>query len=99
MEAIGKFFVVLVILIISVLISGFILMKTWGWFIVPIFTSLPILKFGEAIGIAFFIAILKGRQKSENNDFDDLIESFFNGLIYSLVLFLFAWVVYLFISF
>jgi hypothetical protein len=68
MENFGKFMVIVLAMIISPIINGFVIMKLWGWFIVTTF-DLPPLRVVEAIGIAFLINYVRAkRSKDANND-------------------------------
>lgn len=97
MDSIGKFFTGLIMIIVSTIVVGFVLMKTWAWFVVPVFTSLPKMTFGQAVGLSVFLSILIARKDDKEIDFDELVEKFFGGLIFTALLFLFAWLVYVFI--
>jgi len=54
MENFGKFMTVLLAMIISPIINGFVFSKLWLWFIVPIFQIQP-LRVVEAIGIILLV--------------------------------------------
>lgn len=55
-----------IVFIYSTLLSGLILYKFWGWFILPVFTTLPALTFVQAIGIMFVIGLFKSNFSGEN---------------------------------
>ena len=68
MENFGKFMTILLALIITPIINGFVFSKLWMWFIVPIFQMHP-LRIVEAIGIIFLINFLAiKKQNKENNE-------------------------------
>jgi hypothetical protein len=97
MDTIGKFFTGLIMIIVSTIVVGFVLMKTWAWFVVPVFTSLPKLTFGQAVGLSVFLSILIAKRANKEYEFYELVDKFFNDLIFTALLFLFAWLVYVFI--
>jgi len=98
METIGKFFAGLIMIILSVLVSAFIFMKVWGWFIAPVFDMLPILTYFQSVGIVTFLATMRKAESKKQKDFEDLIEEFIAALIYSGIVFVFAWVIYFLIK-
>lgn len=65
MEALAIIF--LLVLIVGGLIVynsfswGFVLFKFWGWFIVPVFTTLPLITFWQAVGLMFVVALFHGK--------------------------------------
>jgi hypothetical protein len=95
METFGKIVGGILMMIIGIIIGGFILMKTWAWFIVPVFPTLPVLTLPQAIGISVFYAILTAKRIDDDKDFDDISEEWVKGLIYAVLLFLVAWIVFL----
>jgi hypothetical protein len=97
MESIGKIFTGLVMIVVATIIAGFMLFKLWVWFIIPVFPSLPTLTFAQAVGITVFLTVIFGKRNTKDRDYDEIVESFFNELIYTALVFLFAWIVYLFI--
>jgi hypothetical protein len=98
MDTLGKFFAGLIMVVISIIISGFMFFKLWAWFIMPVFISAPKLTFAQSVGISVFLSIIFARKyDTKEKDFDEVIESFIGGILLIAVLFLFAWIVYLFI--
>lgn len=97
MKSIGKFFAGLVMIIVATIISGFMVFKLWAWFIIPVFPSLPTLTFIQAVGISVLLTVIFGKRDTKEKDYDEIVESFFGGIIYSALIFLFAWIVYLLI--
>ena len=98
MDTIGKFFTGIIMLIVSIIISGFLLMKTWAWFIAPVFTSVPKLTFTQSVGVSIFLSIFIAKRANKANkeyEFYELVEKFFNDLIFTAILFLLAWIVYI----
>lgn len=72
-------------------------MKTWAWFIAPVFTSVPKLTFTQSVGVSIFLSIFIAKRANKEYEFYELVDKFFNDLIFTALLFLFAWLVYVFI--
>jgi len=93
MENFGKFITVLLGIIITSIINGFVFLKLWLWFIVPTFQMQP-LRLVEAIGIVFLIGYLK---KTESNEF---WKKFFSNLLFVILMsgfiLFFGWIISLF---
>lgn len=64
MENFGKFITVLLAMIISPIINGFVIMKLWAWFIVPTFDMNP-LRVVEAIGLMFLVNYIRMKRDKE----------------------------------
>lgn len=62
----GKFSLAIIGLIINPIINGFLLLKLWGWFIIPVFDADPIL-YSEAIGVAFVISWAKAKSSDASH--------------------------------
>jgi hypothetical protein len=99
MESFGKIMFGILMLVIGIIISGIMMMLCWSWFIVPVFTTLPILTFGQSIGISMFLAVLKYRstKKDKEKEFEEIIADFFTGLFEIGFLFLIVWITYIII--
>lgn len=69
MENFGKFMTVVLAMIISPIINGFVFSKLWFWFIVPIFEMQP-LRVVEAIGIMFLISFIRAKMDKEADKYD-----------------------------
>lgn len=41
---------------------GLVLFKFWGWFVLPVFVTLPALTFVQAIGLMFVIGLFKNHK-------------------------------------
>lgn len=41
------------------LLFASLFMKTWEWFVLPVFPSLPAINIAEAIGLTMFLGVLK----------------------------------------
>lgn len=70
--------IILVVLAVGALLVyhsfswGFVLFKFWGWFVVPVFSTLPVLTFWQAVGLMFIIALFHGQhvKPKEYDEFD-----------------------------
>jgi len=93
MEAIGKFFAYVILLVVSTVISGLVLMKLWAWFIAGTFGVIE-LNLVQSIGLSFVVHFLTAKmpKKDEDEDFEDLIYGFFYSLAYSGIAILFGWI-------
>jgi len=99
MVELGKFFVGMMFIVIAIMISGFVLMRIWGWFIVPVF-PLEYLLYGQAVGLAMFIslAMKSTTPTSKSTDFGDIMMEFFISILYTGFVFGFAWITHLIIA-
>lgn len=52
-----KFLLFMLLLVYSILFGGLLVENFWGWFIVPVFTTLPVLTFSQSVGISTFISM------------------------------------------
>jgi len=99
MEIFGKFMTVVLAMIISQIINGFVFSKLWLWFIVPTFQMQP-LRVVEAIGIIFLINFIRVKRDKEA-DKDKFWETFASNMIFIVLMAGFAllsgWVVTLFL--
>lgn len=98
MENFGKIMTFILAMIISPVVSGFVVLKLWAWFIVPTFEAQP-LRLVEAIGLMFLINYLKAkRDKEADKDkfWEQFATNFAFGIIYAGFALLAGWVVSLF---
>ncbi|MGI6423606.1 MAG: hypothetical protein ACOX0X_03270 [Candidatus Dojkabacteria bacterium] len=89
-----------ILLVISAVITGFVLSVLWRWFIIPIF-SLPPLSIPQATGIAIIVDFLTYQRHEEKDDNKKLIEKFLGSLVYvifyPLIILGLGWVIQLFL--
>ena len=78
--------------------EGFVLMKLWGWFIVPTF-GLPALTIAVAIGLALTVSFLthQMRAKTDESSTDVAARLFGYGFANASIVLLFGWAVTLFL--
>ena len=98
MENFGKFMTVVLAMIISPIINGFVITKLWLWFVVPTFEANP-LRVVEAIGLMFLINYIKAKRDNEA-DKDKFWEQFATNIIFMFLMAGFAllsgWIVQMF---
>jgi MFS family permease len=98
MENFGKFMAVLLGMIISPIISGFVVVKLWAWFIVPIFEANPI-RIVEAIGIMALIYYIRSK-RDKNAKADEFWDNYKENIAFVIFMsgyaLLFGWIVHLF---
>ena len=98
MESLGKLFICCYLVCISIIIGGFTLMLFWGWFILPVFTTLPDLSFIQSIGVATFLSIFhRYKRDKEEKDFTEMITDWLSSFVYRSFLLGFGGIIYLFI--
>ena len=97
METIGKITSFFITVIVGAILSGFVLMKFWAWFIVPIF-SLPTLTVVQAIGLGFIIRWLTHEKEvDEDKDFVEILIMSLKGIVSLGVAFFMGWIIHLFL--
>ena len=75
---------------------GFVLYKFWYWFILPVFVTLPLITFWQAVGIFFVIGLFNVPIPNETKDeYLDKTKSYGNILIPWVTL-LMGWFMHLF---
>ena len=98
METFGKIMALLMVLIITPIIRGFVLVKLWVLFVIPIF-NVPVIGIAQAIGISLVIGFLTAQKpvkqeiKKNKDVWDDFLTSFFTMIVASLVILAFAWII------
>ena len=96
MENFGKFMAIVLGIIISPIINGFVFSKLWLWFIVPTFQTQP-LRIVEAIGISLFINFIFSKRVKETEEF---WETFIKNVVFVILMgsfvLLFGWILTLF---
>jgi len=106
MESLGKFFTGVILLIIGIMISGFVVMKFWGWFVIttitmsagPMGVCLNPLTFAQAIVLSMFITLLSRKPKSDPDEtFADTVGHWFVSMLYIAVIFVIGWITHLII--
>ena len=98
MENFGKFMTILILLVVGVLVGGFMFMKFYEWFIVPIY-NVPELRFIDYCGIAVFVSYItyKKRENKNKNEWSAMWNRLLEGLVYSGLFLFIAWLISLFI--
>lgn len=91
MEAIGKLITGLVFLFLLTIFRGYVLVKFWAWFILPVFTLRP-LRIIEAIGLSAFVGFLWYHDTLENDD-EEYWMKIVKGFIVVLVMWGMGWII------
>lgn len=84
------------ILILGAILRGFVLVKFWGWFIVPIF-ALPMFGIAAAIGISMTVTCLTWQYIPDDNADRHLSGTIAMTVINPVLALLTGWVVTLFL--
>jgi hypothetical protein len=96
MENFGKFMAGLLVLIINPIISGFVVLKLWLWFVVPIFGAQP-LRLVESIGLIFLISYVFYKYQKPSDGFWSEFGNRVFSLIFMAAFVLFSgWIIQLF---
>lgn len=97
MENFGKFCFIILALIVSSIVGGWVFQTLYWWFIVPIFT-LPALSLPQAIGISYLVRYMTAQeQRSEDSDIEDLFKRFAKSFVMSFVVLGIGWIITLFL--
>lgn len=96
----GLLALVVVSVVVSALMNGWVLSVLWGWFVVPLFNVQP-LSVATAIGLSLAIGMLVSRESSssdEKKDLSDAIAGVVVRVVFaSLFTLFFGWIVKLFV--
>ena len=96
METFGKLMAAILSFIILTVIRGFVLLKLWEWFIIPLFNQAP-LKLFDAIGllvVLYFIRVKYDKTAETKTTKDTAIEIMFVIFICAYCL-AFGWIIHL----
>jgi len=69
LDAIGIF---AIIFLYNTFSWGLVMLKFWTWFVLPVFTGLPVITFYQAIGLIFFISLFKNHIPSFKKELLDV---------------------------
>lgn len=64
---------------------GFVLFKFWYWFLLPVFTTLPSVDFYQAVGLMFFISLLKTKSFDTPIKDEYIISNIFTQILAPLI--------------
>jgi len=76
--------------IYNTLAWGLVLYKFWGWFILPVFVTLPVLTFIQALGLMFVISLFK------NSTNQSIKKEYINEDVTLTLIFLSPWIILFF---
>ena len=94
MENFGKFMTVMLSLIILPVVKGFVFMKLFNWFAVPVF-GIEQISFVLSIGIIYLMSLLLSKYEKTSKDFDwqDFGKRVAHGIIHPAFILLAGWIV------
>lgn len=91
-----NFIVAIALIVLSILMSGFLLMKAWNWFLPTIF-DVNTISFAHAMCLSFVLACTKSIRKtdSKKSNTDDILIAFGEVTLIRGFLLLLGWILYL----
>jgi hypothetical protein len=90
------------LLAVNAVVTGFILVRLWDWFVVSLF-ALPQLTIAQAIGLSLIVGFLKTHELKDSEEINRktaaeiFIMAFSRTIMEAVVYLTFGWVVYQFI--
>lgn len=95
-SSLGELFIATVILILAILLKSLMIFKFYHWFIMPVFTELPIISFANSIGLSFFISLFTrtNLNKNEKSIYERFVINACNYLFLLLIGYLFCLIIY-----
>lgn len=92
--------IILLSMVVSPIINGYVLMKLWMWFIVPTFETQP-LRMVEAVGLMILTNYLKStytkNEVKDNESWETFNHILIFTIVYSILVLFSGWVVSCFI--
>jgi len=90
----------LVINALAVLLDGYILQKFWVWFVIPIFTTAPMITLGGAVGLSCFVSFIgmawtKRRETEGKSHGERVAEIFGESIIIPLITLGLGWIIWM----
>jgi hypothetical protein len=87
MKLIGQFTFLFLSIAVSTAVTGFVLMKMWGWFIAPTFEA-PALTFIQAAGLMTLRSFLRSKHdtKEKEKTFDENIKELMDAMLKVIIL-------------
>lgn len=100
MEIIGIIVVFIIIFAVALLYGavswGLVMYKFWGWFLLPVFPSLPSLTFAQAMGLAVFIGLFHTVQTQViKKEYKDELQGLLLPIVAPWVTLFFGWIIWL----
>ena len=98
MEKVGKFTVFVIGILFNCIINGYVFLKLWEWFIIPIF-KVHSLNIVQSIGILLFINFIRLDRDKESiiqNYWEEFVKSIIKNVVIAVVALLFGWTITLF---
>ncbi len=77
---------------------GFVLYKFYGWFLLPVFTDLPVVDYWQAVGLMFIVMLFKNTDSGIRDEYKNEHHHYYVFLA-PWISFVFGWFIYtIFIS-
>jgi hypothetical protein len=70
MKKLGEITLILISFIYAVIAGGFVFLKFYNWFILPVFKTLPTITYTQAMGLLIFITCILKPLSTKNKDKD-----------------------------
>lgn len=97
MKTFGEICFVILVLVVSALLGGYVFMTLWDWFVVTTF-KVQTLTLPQSIGLMLIVGYLKPKQKKEGKTtLDDFGKSFVEMIVMAGFAIGLGWIVTLFI--
>jgi len=80
-----------ILFFVTALTNGWVLVKLWAWFIVPVF-NLPVLGLWQAIGVSFIVSHMTHQYVKDNSKFGETLAFAIANPIFALF---FGWLIHL----
>lgn len=98
-SCVGVLNLVVMQIVVTAILNGWVLMIMWGWFIVPLF-ELPALRVVEAIGVSMVISMLTVKheyKEDKHKTTEDRVSLVVAMLSYPVIVVLIGWIVHQFV--
>lgn len=96
----GLVVLIIVGIVTSAILNGYVLMKLWEWFIMPTFESAPALSIPVAIGVGLLVSLLTYHTTNNKSNDDSTTEGvvrFVLVVFHPLLYLVLGWIVYQFV--
>lgn len=99
-SCLGGLVIILLLFVYGILVGGLLVDRFYYWFILPVFTGLPLITFYQAIGLSFFITLFRNHtiEDDEKKTKEEKHKKMAQGLAYYPVLLGLGWIVHLIIG-
>ena len=84
-----------ILFLYDTLIWGLVLYKFWGWFVLPVFVTLPAITFVQAVGLMLVVGLFKSNFIGEvKKEYADQSKTWATIIILPWVTLFFGWLAY-----